>query len=59
MIRPIRSITWTGIFPDDGLLAVIEQAVKESKPTRQISANDVADITPLREAQRELGIKLK
>jgi NitT/TauT family transport system substrate-binding protein len=46
-----------GSIPDEGLLAVIEQAVKESKPTRPILASDVADLAPLREAQRELGIK--
>ena len=46
-----------GSIPDDGLLAVIDQAVKESKPTRPIVASDVADMTPLREAQQELGIK--
>ena len=46
-----------GNIPDDGLLAVIDQAVKESKPTRPIVASDVADMTPLREAQKELGIK--
>jgi NitT/TauT family transport system substrate-binding protein len=46
-----------GSIPDEGLLAVIEQAVKESKPARSIGPNDVADLTPLREAQKELGIK--
>lgn len=46
-----------GSIPDEGLLAVIEQAVKESKPTRPIVPSDVADLAPLREAQRELGIK--
>ena len=46
-----------GNIPDDGLLAVIEQAAKESKPNRPIGANDVADMTALREAQKELGIK--
>jgi ABC-type nitrate/sulfonate/bicarbonate transport system substrate-binding protein len=48
-----------GNIPDDGLLAVIDQAVKESKPNRPIGANDVADMTALREAQKELGIKGK
>ena len=48
-----------GNIPEDGLLAVIEQAVKESKPARPIGINDVADLTALREAQRELGIKLR
>lgn len=46
-----------GSIPDDGLLAVIAQAVKESKLTRQIALNEVADTTLLREAQNELGIK--
>jgi NitT/TauT family transport system substrate-binding protein len=46
-----------GSIPEDGLVAVIEQAVKESKTTRPIGINDVADLTPLREAQKELGIK--
>jgi hypothetical protein len=32
-------------------------AVKEAKVTRSISANDVSDLTMLREAQKELGIK--
>jgi NitT/TauT family transport system substrate-binding protein len=48
-----------GNIPDDGLLAVIEQAVKESKPARPIGPNDVADMTALREAQKELGIKAR
>jgi NitT/TauT family transport system substrate-binding protein len=48
-----------GSIPEDGLLAVIEQAVKESKPARPIGPNDVADLTPLREAQKELGIKAR
>jgi NitT/TauT family transport system substrate-binding protein len=48
-----------GSIPDEGLLAVIDQAVKESKPARPIGPNDVADLTPLREAQKELGIKAR
>jgi NitT/TauT family transport system substrate-binding protein len=48
-----------GNIPDDGLLAVIEQAVKESKPARPIGPNDVADMTALREAQKELGTKAR
>jgi ABC-type nitrate/sulfonate/bicarbonate transport system substrate-binding protein len=46
-----------GNIPEDGLLAVIEQAVKESKPGRVIGIPDVADMTALREAQKELRIK--
>ena len=43
-----------GNIPDDGLLAVIDQAVKETKLTRQVNISDVADTSLLREAQREL-----
>jgi NitT/TauT family transport system substrate-binding protein len=46
-----------GSIPDDGLLAVIDQAIKESKLTRQVALSEVADTAPLREAQKELGIK--
>jgi NitT/TauT family transport system substrate-binding protein len=48
-----------GSIPDEGLRAVIEQAVKESKLTREVLASEVSDMTALREAQRELGIKVK
>jgi len=46
-----------GSIPDEGLLAVIDQAVKETKLSRQVTANEVADTTLLRDAQKELGIK--
>ena len=48
-----------GSIPDDGLLAVIDQAVRETKLTRQVALGEVADTTLLREAQRELGIKAR
>jgi hypothetical protein len=31
--------------------------VKEGKVTREVLASEVADLAPLRDAQRELGIK--
>jgi ABC-type nitrate/sulfonate/bicarbonate transport system substrate-binding protein len=46
-----------GSIPDEGLLAVIDQAVRETKLTRQVAVSEVADTTLLREAQKELGIK--
>src|SRR5262249_54219698 len=46
-----------GSIPEEGLLAVIDQAVKETKLTRQVSSGEVADVSLLREAQKELGIK--
>jgi NitT/TauT family transport system substrate-binding protein len=48
-----------GNIPDEGLLAVIDQAVKETKLTRQVTAAEVADTTILREAQKELGTKAR
>jgi NitT/TauT family transport system substrate-binding protein len=46
-----------GNIPQEGLLAVIDQATKESKLDRQVAMSDVADTTLLREAQKELAIK--
>jgi len=46
-----------GNIPEDGLLTVIDQAIKETKLTRQVAMGEVADTTLLREAQKELGIK--
>jgi hypothetical protein len=48
-----------GNIPEEGLSAVIEQAVREAKVTRDVQASEVADTTLLREAQKELGIKLR
>ena len=46
-----------GSIPEEGLRVVIEQAAKEAKITREIPLSEVSDVTILREAQRELGIK--
>jgi NitT/TauT family transport system substrate-binding protein len=48
-----------GNIPEEGLSAVIEQAVREAKVTRDVQASEVADTALLREAQKELGIKLR
>jgi len=53
----VRVFNADGSIPEDGLQAVIEAAMKEAKVTRQISAGEVSDLTMLREAQKELGIK--
>jgi NitT/TauT family transport system substrate-binding protein len=52
----VRVFNADGRIPEDGLQAVIEAAVKEAKLTRQVSAGEVADLTMLREAQKDLGI---
>jgi NitT/TauT family transport system substrate-binding protein len=46
-----------GSIPEDGLRVVIENFRKSMNITRQVSLSEVADTAPLREAQRELGLK--
>jgi NitT/TauT family transport system substrate-binding protein len=48
-----------GSVPEDGLRLVIEEVKKSVKVDRQVSVSDVADLSILREAQKELGIKVK
>src|SRR5258706_1687571 len=48
-----------GAVPEDGLKLVIEQARRSSKTARDVAPNEVADLTFLREAQAELGIKAR
>jgi NitT/TauT family transport system substrate-binding protein len=46
-----------GSIPQEGLRLVLDQARAELKLTREVPLNEVVDLTPLREAQRELGIR--
>lgn len=46
-----------GAVPQDGLRLVIDQARRSAKVTREVTAAEVADLTILRQAQRELGIE--
>jgi NitT/TauT family transport system substrate-binding protein len=46
-----------GGVPEDGLKLVIDQARRSAKITREVAPGDVVDLTFLREAQAELGIK--
>jgi NitT/TauT family transport system substrate-binding protein len=48
-----------GGVPDDGLKLVIDQARRNAKMTRDISPGEVANLTFLRAAQAELGIKAR
>ncbi len=48
-----------GAVPEDGLKLVIDQARRSAKVTREIMPNEVVDLTFLREAQAELGIKAR
>jgi NitT/TauT family transport system substrate-binding protein len=46
-----------GSMADDGMRLVIDDAKKALKITRTVSFSEVADANPLREAQKELGLK--
>ena len=46
-----------GSVPEDGLRLVIDQARRTAKIARDVTPAEVADLTMLREAQLELGIK--
>jgi NitT/TauT family transport system substrate-binding protein len=46
-----------GNIPQEGLRFVVEQARAELKLTRDVPLNEIVDLAPLREAQKELGIR--
>jgi NitT/TauT family transport system substrate-binding protein len=48
-----------GSVPEDGFKLVIDQARRNAKITRDVTPAEVADLTFLREAQSELGIKAR
>ena len=45
-----------GSVPEDGLRLIIEETKKAIKVNREVSFNEVVDLSILKEAQRELGI---
>jgi ABC-type nitrate/sulfonate/bicarbonate transport system substrate-binding protein len=48
-----------GAVPEDGLKLVIDQARRSAKATREVPSSEVAELTFLREAQADLGIKAR
>ena len=46
-----------GFIPEDGLRVVIDQAKNDLKIGREVPSTEVADLNPVREAMRELGLK--
>jgi NitT/TauT family transport system substrate-binding protein len=46
-----------GNIPAEGLRLVLEQAKTELKLTREVPVNEIVDLAPLREAQKELGLR--
>lgn len=55
----VRVFNNDGAIPEDGMAAVIEQSAKEMKLAKLPALTEVADLGPLREAQKELGTKGK
>jgi NitT/TauT family transport system substrate-binding protein len=48
-----------GAVPEDGLKLVIEQTRRSNKIAREVAPNEVVDLSFLRQAQAELGIKAR
>ncbi|MBI4525937.1 MAG: ABC transporter substrate-binding protein [Deltaproteobacteria bacterium] len=46
-----------GSIPEDGFRLVIQQAKKELKITREVEITEVSNLSILREAQKQLGLK--
>lgn len=46
-----------GFIPEEGLRVVIDQAKSDLNITREISSSEVAELSPVREAMKELGLK--
>lgn len=53
----VRVFNADGNIPEDGLQTVIESALKDAKINRTVAASEVADLAPLREAQKDLAAK--
>ena len=48
-----------GSLPEDGFRQLIEDLRKAAKVDREVAFSEVADLSILKEAQRELGVKVK
>ena len=46
-----------GSLPEDGFRRLIDDTKRVTKVDREVAFSEVADLSILREAQRELGIK--
>lgn len=54
-----KAINEDGSLPEQGFRLLIEEIRESRKLSREISFNEVSDLSILRDAQRELGIKEK
>lgn len=53
----LKAFNDDGGLPDDGFRLLIEEAKKQAKISRDVAPSDLADLSVLREAQKELGIR--
>jgi len=53
----LKAFNETGSVPEVGLRLVIEEAKKAAKVDREVRLNEITDLSILKEAQNELGIK--
>ena len=51
----LKAFNDDGGLPEDGLRLLIDEAKKQTKVSRDIAPGDVADLSMLRDAQKELG----
>ena len=52
-----KSFNDDGSVPEAGLRIAIDEAKKAANVSREVSINEIADLTVLREAQREMGFR--
>jgi NitT/TauT family transport system substrate-binding protein len=55
----VKAFQEDGSVPEDGLRLIVEESKRLGKVERDVPLNEVADLSILREAQKELGIKGK
>jgi ABC-type nitrate/sulfonate/bicarbonate transport system substrate-binding protein len=55
----IKVFNEDGALPESGLRLIVDEAKKTAKIDREIPLNEIADLSILREAQKELGIRPK
>ena len=55
----IKVFNEDGALPEAGLRLIVDEAKKTAKIDREIPLNEIADLSILREAQKELGIRPK
>ena len=53
----VKGFNNDGSLPEDGFRRLIEDTKRVTKVNREVAFSEVADLSILREAQRELGIK--